>query len=105
MNETLSLNTFDCSNAPCDNIIHSVWYNVIVPKIAVFYNQKMLWEYSEWRTLAFRCSIENDFFMNSNENETLEVHYLIFARFRGSKLKYDTRQIQSLLAAQMDKLK
>ena len=35
--------------------------------------------------------------------KTLEVHYLIFARFRGSKFKYDTRQIQSLLVAQMDK--
>ena len=65
----------------------------------------MLWEYSEWRTLAFRCSIKNDFFVNSNEYETLEVHYLIFARFRGSKCKYDTRHIQSLLVAQMDKVK
>ena len=37
--------------------------------------------------------------------KTLEVHYLILARFRGSKFKYDTRQIQSLLVAQMDKVK
>ena len=33
----MRLHCSDGSNATCDNIIHNVWYNVFVPKIAVFY--------------------------------------------------------------------
>ena len=62
-------------------MIYNVWYNVFVPKIAVFYNQKMLWEYSEWRALAFQCSV-NEFF-----NELMipkpSKKYTVISFFRG----------------------
>ena len=84
----MRLHCSDGSNATCDNIIHNVWYNVFVPKIAVFYecnkDERMKvfsWTAFEFLSLVRQRAKRTDDYVNGLKCQ----RYVSTARFRCCK--------------------